>query len=83
MKKSPEVKINWKSVLFTMGFILLVLPGCATITIKDDLPPTSPKGYVEFRSPALQFEVYRADGVLEGTSSSFGAAIRIAKLRRK
>ena len=80
MKKSPEVKINWKSVLFTMGFILLVLPGCATITIKDDLPPTSPKGYVEFRSPALQFEVYRADGVLEGTSSSFGAAIRIAKL---
>lgn len=57
--------------------------GCAGVTIKDDLPPSSPKGYADFANYSFGYEIIYSmqDGkkVEEGSLVHTGEILRLAR----
>ena len=60
-----------------------VLAGCAGVTIKDNLPPSSPRGYADIANYGLGYDIiYSMKGgkkVKEGSLGYTGATMRIAR----
>jgi hypothetical protein len=57
--------------------------GCAGVTIKDDLPPSSPKGYADFANYSLGYDVIysmqEGKEVREGSLTYKGEVLRLAR----
>jgi hypothetical protein len=74
-----SVKISKAFVFLLFAFIA----GCAGVTIKDDLPPSSPKGYADFANYSFGYEIIYSmqDGkkVKEGSLTYTGEILRLAR----
>jgi hypothetical protein len=76
-----SISLKISSLLVSLWFLFLA--GCAGVTIKDNLPPSSPKGYADFAKYGRGYDVvYSMKGgkkVKEGSLGYTGATLRIAR----
>jgi hypothetical protein len=79
--RPPIIRLTIFSLLVYLMFAFLA--GCTGVTIKDDLPPSSPRGYADFANYTLGYDVIYSmkDGQKskEGSLGYSGATLRVAK----
>lgn len=83
IKIDRRYRINLKIPTVFVYLLFTFFVGCAGMTIKDDLPPTSPKGYADFANYSFGRDVIYSmqDGkkVEEGSLTYTGEILRLAR----
>jgi hypothetical protein len=80
---SIRCNLKFKISMVSVSLLVTVLVGCAGVTIKDDLPPSIPKGYADFGNYSLGstniYSLRAGKRVKEGSLTYDGAILRIAR----
>lgn len=83
MNKTKRRYSLFRTVPLIVCALFLLLSGCMGMTIKDDLPLSSPKGYADFANHsygrAFVYSIQKGKKVKEGSLTYTGKVLRIAR----